>query len=744
VWLDSCAASRSACVREVTPGCHQVPPIPFNRMTFSNRILLGLGLGVVVGLFLGEYALALKWAADGFVKLLQMTVLPYVTLSIVTSLGSLTYAEARLLGLRAGAVMATLWAIAILFACLMPLTFPYLESARFFSTTLVERPTPFNFVDLYIPSNPFNSLANNVVPAVVLFSVIVGVALIGVERKQPLLDVLRTAMQAVSRATQFIVRLTPYGLFAIAATAAGTLSVEQLGRLQVYLVVYVAVALLLSFWVLPGLVAAVTPIRVREIFSLTRNALITAFVAGDLFIVLPSLIEASRTLLARYSTEGHQASDLPEVIVPASFNFPHTGKLLSISFILFAGWFADAVVPLAAYPQLALTGLLTFFGSLNAAVPFLLDLFRIPADTFQLFLATGVINSRAGTLVAAIHTLTVALLGSCAIAGLVRIERRRVIRYLAISTALTVAVIGGSRALFASVLRPHFAGGQVLSEMRLLEEPPAAIVHATVPERGAVDARPVLQAVRERGALRVGVLKDALPFSFVNAKGELVGFDVELAHRLARELRVRPEFIPIERARMFEQVASGDCDIVMAGVAITTLRAADTLFSSSYLDETVAFVVPDASRDLFSSWARIRELPSLTIVAPDVPYYTERILQLVPRAKLRLVQEIGPTFSDWDPEVDAVAIPAERGSSWTLLYPKFSVVVPEPGIIKVPLGYPIGRHDAAFATFMNTWIDLKRKDGTLETLYGYWVLGRNAAPTRPRWSIIRDVLHWVD
>jgi hypothetical protein len=30
----------------------------------------------------------------------------------------------------------------------------------------------------------------------------------------------------------------------------------------------------------------------RDIFSLTRNALITAFVAGDLFIVLPVLIEA--------------------------------------------------------------------------------------------------------------------------------------------------------------------------------------------------------------------------------------------------------------------------------------------------------------------------------------------------------------------------------------------------------------------------------------------------------------------
>ena len=76
-----------------------------------------------------------------------------------------------------------------------------------------------------------------------------------------------------------------------------------------YLVTYVAVALLVSLWVLPGLVAALTPIRAREIFSLTRDALITAFVAGDLFIVLPALIEASKTLLARHTPASSGSAD---------------------------------------------------------------------------------------------------------------------------------------------------------------------------------------------------------------------------------------------------------------------------------------------------------------------------------------------------------------------------------------------------------------------------------------------------
>ena len=64
-------------------------------MTFSRQILAGLALGILTGLFFGEQAAALKWAADGFVKLLQMMVLPYITVSIVASLGSLQPADLR-------------------------------------------------------------------------------------------------------------------------------------------------------------------------------------------------------------------------------------------------------------------------------------------------------------------------------------------------------------------------------------------------------------------------------------------------------------------------------------------------------------------------------------------------------------------------------------------------------------------------------------------------------------------------
>jgi Na+/H+-dicarboxylate symporter/ABC-type amino acid transport substrate-binding protein len=712
-------------------------------MTFSRQILVGLAGGILTGLFFGEKAAALGWAADGFVKLLQMMVLPYMTVSIVAGLGSLQYSEVRTLGLRTAAVIGGLWILAIVFAFLIPLTFPSMQNASFFSSSLVERRPAFDFVDLYVPSNPFYSLANNIVPAVVLFSLVLGVALVGVDGKERLIDVLQIAKEAISRATRLVIRLTPYGLFAIAANAAGTLDLEQVRRLQIYLAAYVAVALLLSLWVLPGLVAALTPIRARDMLRESQAALITAFIAGDLFIVLPSLMLASQTLLSRIDPEDREAGRLPQVIVPASFNFPHTGKLLSLSFVLFAGWFADALVPISSYPRLALTGLLTFFGNLNVAVPFLLDQFRIPADTYQLFLATGVINSRAGSLLAAVHTLTVALLATCAVTGRLRWRRGPLLSYAGLTVAIVALVIGGARGLFAATRSQEYSKDRVLASMQLLHEPVEATVFRTA-SPAPVTSLPPLEAIAARKVLRVGYLPEALPFAYFNQSGALVGFDIELAHRLARDMGVTLAFVPMDRDRMGERLEEGYCDLVMSGVAVTTDRARDLLFSDSYLDETVALVVPDNERDQYTSWDAIRDRGPVTIAVLNLPYYVLKLHELLPRAVIEVHDDIEPLFDRSSLHVDAVAMPAERGSAWTLRYPEYSVVVPGPDPIRVPLAYPIGKHDERLARFVNTWIALKRKDGTIDAAYKHWILGQDASPRQPRWSIVRNVLHWME
>ena len=425
-------------------------------MTSTTRnILIGLALGIATGLFLGEKAEVFQFVAEGYLRLLQMTVLPYVMVSLIEGIGSLDGAGARRLFVRVGTLSLVLWALALGAVMLMPLVFPEIESASFFSTTLVEARPPLDFVALYIPSNPFHSLANNIVPAVVLFSVFLGVALIGIERKQGLLENLMLIERGLKRANQFAAGLTPIGLFAIAAHIVGTVDAAQFAQVRVYLISYGVMALLLSLWVLPGLVACLTPIPVRQILNKTRDALLTAFTTGELFIVLPSLIDRSKELLMAHGLPEAQEGSPPEVIVPAFYNFPHAAKLLSLSFVLFAAWYSQTTLGLTEYAVLILAGIFSLFGSINVALPFLLDVVKIPADTFQLFLTTGVINARFGTLTSAMYMVTLALAGSYALAGNLRFSPVRILRYALVTGGLDVCHSGRDRRAVASPGRRH-------------------------------------------------------------------------------------------------------------------------------------------------------------------------------------------------------------------------------------------------------------------------------------------------
>ena len=146
---------------------------------------------------------------------------------------------------------------------LSPLAFPPADAASFFSRTLIEAPEVVDFVALYVPSNPFSAMADNLVPAVVLFSILLGIGLSGAAHSGGLLTALDTLTDALNRVNKLVIKLTPLGVFAIAAGTAGTMSLEELGRLQGFLISYTLLVAAVTFVVLPLLVSAVTPFTAR-------------------------------------------------------------------------------------------------------------------------------------------------------------------------------------------------------------------------------------------------------------------------------------------------------------------------------------------------------------------------------------------------------------------------------------------------------------------------------------------------
>jgi Na+/H+-dicarboxylate symporter/ABC-type amino acid transport substrate-binding protein len=712
-------------------------------MSLSTQIFLGLGLGIATGIFLGEITAPLKLVGDGFVQLLQMAVLPYIIIALMSGLGKLKYGEAVKLSLRVGSLLVLIWALTLAVLYLLPLSFPNWESASFFSTTLLEQPQQFNFLE-FIPSNPFYSMANNIVPAVVLFSIAVGLALMGIESKGRLIAAFDILEEALKRVMKFIVRLTPFGIFAIAASTAGTMNVDQLSRLQVYIVAYVLATLLMTFGVLPALIMLLTPLGYREIILTTKDALLMAFATDNLLIVIPMLTDHGKEILQKGKGDSAESQSSIDVIVPVSFNFPNVGRLLQLIFILFAAWFTKSVIGLAGYFNLTVSGLLSLFGKPVAAMPFLLDLLHLPADLMQLYLASGIFVAQFGTLASAMHLFALAVLGGFAMAGALRFQWKRLVPVTALSVGLVAGGVIGARAYFSFAVQNAYDKEEIIAQMRpLFPEAPATVYKSAPPALPMDSTRSAMKRIHARGAIRVGYLDDNRPMSFFNGKGKLVGVDVEMAHILARTLGVKLEFVPIDRAKLFKQLNEGYCDIVMSGMVVTPERAEAASLSLPYMEATLALVVQDYRRSEFTTREALRQLKAPKLAVLDVPYFISFVRERLPNAQLVILNSAAEYFESKGKTLDGFVYSAEAGSAWSLLYPEYTVVVPPPPIA-LPLSYAMARGDRELLDYVNALVELKKGDGTLKKLYDYWILGRFAANKQPRWSVIRNVLHWVE
>ncbi len=715
-------------------------------MGLSARIFTGLGAGILVGLFFGELVADLKIFGDIFIKLLQVTILPYIIVSLIAGFGRMDMAQAKTLAWRGSLVLVVIWVLALVIIFLGALAFPNLDAAAFFSSARAPEPVETDLLELYLPANVFYSLSQNLVPAVVVFSILMGVALISVEDKSSVLPIFDSLAAALSKINAGIVQLTPYGIFAIAAAAAGTMTIEELSRVQVYLVTYVSVAVLVTFWIFPGLVAALSGISFREVLAIFKDTLVMAFATGNQFVVLPQIAENCKTLLKRHQLQGKEVESAIDIIVPVSFNFPSLGKLLVLLFVLFAAWFTDTELNTTDRLALAFNGLFSLFGSINVAVPYLLDSLRIPADMFQLFLVTGIVVGRFGAMLAALHIIVLSVLGTLALSGRLTLRGSALLRYLAITTASMFVLIIVLRAYFLAFVPETPPRDEVLSHIELMNpRVPAEVLRgpATVSESGNFEGSR-LDRIMARGQLRVGYRPNNLPCSFLTPAGELVGFDVEMAHLLAEDLGVSLQFVPFEFDRLGGMLDSGQLDTAMSCIASLPDRYTYASFSRAYLDLTLALVVADHDRALFGDVERMRAMGDLKIALVGSHYFAPRLKRVLPEAQIVEIAAAEAFFSDDEPVADALLLSAEEGAAYSYRHPRYTVVPVADGTVQIPAGYPVPRGDAELRDFISNWVDLKRKDGTIDSLYAYWMLGGAGEVKTPRWSIVRDVLGWVD
>lgn len=238
-------------------------------------------------------------------------------------------------------VLLAFWVLAILLIVIVSLTLPEIPGASFFSpgheASVIQQQ---DFVTTFIPTNVFRALTNEYVPAVVVFCLFFGAALMMTPEKEPVFDFLDLCASGISRVNLFLIRIAPLGLFAVTAAAAGTMHFEELSRLQAYLLIFVVASAVATFGALPLLVTSLTHIRYRDLIRAAHEPMLPAIATDKLFVVLPQVTERAEQLL-HVDCEGSAGIEdsTASILVPLAYPFPHVGKIFAFLFVSFAAWY---------------------------------------------------------------------------------------------------------------------------------------------------------------------------------------------------------------------------------------------------------------------------------------------------------------------------------------------------------------------------------------------------------------------
>lgn len=112
-----------------------------------------------------------------------------------------------------------------------------------------------------------------------------------------------------------------------------------------------------------------------------------------------------------------------------------------------------------------------------------------------------------------------------------------------------------------------------------------------LPDHGAPEAMPNIPLTGKAGILRFGTSAITEPFSFVGPDQKIVGFDLELAHYIARELGMTLEVANMDFGGLIPALISGKVDMIGACITISEERSHKVLFSKPYYVGGIAALV---------------------------------------------------------------------------------------------------------------------------------------------------------
>ncbi|MGG7146810.1 cysteine ABC transporter substrate-binding protein [Clostridium butyricum] len=120
----------------------------------------------------------------------------------------------------------------------------------------------------------------------------------------------------------------------------------------------------------------------------------------------------------------------------------------------------------------------------------------------------------------------------------------------------------------------------------------------TAADKSGQENKSSIEAIKQRGTIKIGVFSDKAPFGYVDSNGENQGFDVFIAKRFAKDLlgdESKAEFVLVDAASRVAYLESNKVDMIMANFTVTDDRKEKVDFANPYMKVSLGIVSPESA-----------------------------------------------------------------------------------------------------------------------------------------------------
>jgi Na+/H+-dicarboxylate symporter len=214
------------------------------KLKLWQKVIIGMVLGILFGVYGKEYAQYLKPFGDVFLNMIKMVVVPLILFSILN--GVISVSDASTFG-RLGIRAFLMYMVTTAFAVTIGLTFANVfepgVGLTIDLTNPIEHQKSEDLKDLFIdiiPSNPVKAMADGKTLQIVVFAFFTGFALILIgDKGREVKNFISSCTHLVFKMIQLVIQLTPYGVFAIMSWIVADYGIEIMLHLGKFILVVV-------------------------------------------------------------------------------------------------------------------------------------------------------------------------------------------------------------------------------------------------------------------------------------------------------------------------------------------------------------------------------------------------------------------------------------------------------------------------------------------------------------------------